>query len=93
MTPDKIDHIAKVLSNVMVSEYYDALRKRLYERDELEYELGLISEEESKKRKEPTLEDKINAISDELRLHSERYTVELIKTLFIPGYDQQEYSV
>lgn len=80
---DKVNKIANALSYEYRDIYYEKMRKRLYEHNELEVEYGLVDPNEPKP--EPTDNERLIVATEELRLHAERFTVELILRLIDEG--------
>lgn len=80
MKDSEIDKIATMLSFDLADLYRENLRRKLDEHPGILVELGVIDSDEPKP--EHTIEQKLRIVSEELRAHSERFTVELIKRLF-----------
>ncbi len=62
----------------MRSEFYERLRKRLYEYDEIEVLFGFNEGE----HRNPDIDEKLRLTSEELRIHSEQFTVRLMQRFF-----------
>ncbi|WP_212944497.1 hypothetical protein, partial [Paenibacillus antibioticophila] len=80
MKESDIDKIATMLSFDLADVYRETLRSRLNEHPDVLVDLGIIDENEPPP--EWSIEAKLSIVSQELRAHSERFTVELIKRLF-----------
>ncbi|WP_025853206.1 hypothetical protein [Paenibacillus ehimensis] len=80
MSLKDIDQIAAHLSVDLDEQYREELRCALYEHDPFLVEMGFVNKDDPMPN--PTIEDKLRIVSLQLKKHSERFTVELIKRLF-----------
>lgn len=86
-----IDELGKELSYELIDQYYEALTKALDGSDKgLPWEAG--ENPPTRKPYEAPLNEQIRAVSHELRLHNERFTVELLKRVFQQASDPSPSS-